>query len=65
MPQYHVGHVKKVERIRDRAAALPGLVLAGNAYSGPGIPDCIRSGQAAADELLVALRESRCQDGID
>jgi protoporphyrinogen/coproporphyrinogen III oxidase len=58
MPQYHVGHVEKVERIRDRVAALPGLVLAGNAYSGPGIPDCIRSGEAAAGELLSA-RDSK------
>ena len=51
MPQYHVGHLERVKRIEARLAALPGLVLAGNAYSGLGIPDCIRSGEAAADRI--------------
>ncbi|MDQ2922412.1 MAG: protoporphyrinogen oxidase [Acidobacteriota bacterium] len=52
MPQYHVGHIQKVKRIEKRVAALPGLVLAGNAYSGLGIPDCIRSGETAVDRLV-------------
>jgi len=51
MPQYHVGHVARVQRIEARLASLPGLVLAGNAYSGLGIPDCIRSGEGAADRI--------------
>ena len=51
MPQYHVGHVERVRQIEARLAALPGLVLAGNAYSGLGIPDCIRSGEVAADRI--------------
>ena len=51
MPQYHLGHIERVERIEQRATALPGLVLAGNAYTGLGIPDCIRSGEAAADQI--------------
>lgn len=53
MPQYHVGHLERVKRIEERVAMLPGLFLAGNAYSGPGIPDCIRSGEAAADQIAV------------
>ncbi|HEV7744754.1 MAG TPA: protoporphyrinogen oxidase [Pyrinomonadaceae bacterium] len=53
MPQYHVGHLERVKRIEVRLASLPGLVLAGNAYSGLGIPDCIRSGEKAA-ELIAA-----------
>lgn len=53
MPQYHVGHLERVKRIEERLASLPGLALAGNAYSGLGLPDCIRSGEAAA-ELLAA-----------
>jgi oxygen-dependent protoporphyrinogen oxidase len=53
MPQYHVGHLERVARIGARVASLPGLVLAGNAYSGPGVPDCIRSGETAA-ELIEA-----------
>ena len=58
MPQYHVGHLEKVKRIQGYAASLPGLALAGNAYSGLGIPDCIRSGESAADlvESLWAKR---------
>jgi len=53
MPQYHVGHLERVKRIEARLAALPTLFLAGNAYSGLGIPDCIRSGEAAADRIYV------------
>ena len=52
MPQYHLGHLKRVERIRKRLASLPSLALTGNAYTGPGIPDCIRSGEDAAEALL-------------
>jgi protoporphyrinogen/coproporphyrinogen III oxidase len=52
MPQYHLGHLDRVQRIQERVTALPGLALAGNAYAGPGIPDCIRSGEAAAAELI-------------
>ncbi|MEP6742537.1 MAG: protoporphyrinogen oxidase [bacterium] len=52
MPQYEVGHLERVQQIAERVASLPGLALAGNAYSGVGIPDCIRSGEAAADSLF-------------
>lgn len=52
MPQYHLGHLDRVERIEKLAASLPNFALAGNAYRGTGIPDCIRSGEAAADSLL-------------
>ncbi len=55
MPQYHVGHLQRVERINERLPSLPGLALAGNAYSGLGIPDCIRSGEAAAQFIIDSL----------
>jgi oxygen-dependent protoporphyrinogen oxidase len=55
MPQYHLGHLERLERISARAAALPGLRLAGNAYKGPGIPDCIRSGETAAQALFFEI----------
>lgn len=51
MAQYHVGHLTKIAGIRDRINVLPGLALAGNAYAGAGIPDCIRSGQQAIEKL--------------
>ncbi|MGB7924980.1 MAG: protoporphyrinogen oxidase [Pyrinomonadaceae bacterium] len=54
MAQYHLGHLATVERIRRRARTLPGLHLAGNAYDGAGIPDCIRSGETAADSILAS-----------
>jgi oxygen-dependent protoporphyrinogen oxidase len=52
MPQYEVGHLDRVNAIEDLAKQLPGLALAGNSYRGAGIPDCIRSGEAAAEMLM-------------
>ena len=52
MPQYNVGHLERVERIEQLAAAHPGLALAGNAYHGVGIPDCIHSGLQAAERVF-------------
>jgi oxygen-dependent protoporphyrinogen oxidase len=54
MAQYAVGHGERTGRIAERVAALPGLRLAGNAYDGIGIPDCIRLGRRAAKEVLAA-----------
>lgn len=52
MPQFHVGHVERVERIQQRVSAIDGLSIAGNAFEGVGIPDCVHSGEAAAEELV-------------
>ncbi len=51
MPQYTVGHSVRVEEIEARVAAIPGLHLAGNAYRGIGIPDCVRSAKQAAERI--------------
>jgi oxygen-dependent protoporphyrinogen oxidase len=51
MPQYHLGHLDRVERIDALAAAHPGLALCGNAFRGVGIPDCIHGGEQAAEKL--------------
>ena len=56
MAQYAVGHQERKQRIMSRVAALSGLRLAGNAYDGIGIPDCIRLGRQAARELLERFR---------
>jgi oxygen-dependent protoporphyrinogen oxidase len=53
MAQYSVGHQERMKRIAARVATLPGLRLAGNAYDGIGIPDCIRLGRQAAKELIA------------
>ncbi|MEU0397705.1 protoporphyrinogen oxidase [Streptomyces sp. NPDC006208] len=53
LPQYPVGHLTRVARIRDEVARLPGLRVCGAVYDGVGIPACIASGQRAADEILA------------
>jgi oxygen-dependent protoporphyrinogen oxidase len=55
MPQYVLGHCERVARIEERLAEHPGLAVAGAAYRGVGIPDCIASGEAAAESLVRAL----------
>ncbi|MXX02633.1 MAG: protoporphyrinogen oxidase [Gemmatimonadetes bacterium] len=52
MPQYLVGHGRRVERIGSLLGRHPGLALAGNAYGGVGLPDCVRSGEQAAERVL-------------
>ncbi len=55
MAQYTVGHAQRIAEIRTRAAEIPGLHLAGNAYEGIGIPDCIRTGRQAARNILATF----------
>jgi oxygen-dependent protoporphyrinogen oxidase len=54
MAQYTVGHSDRVARIQEARAKWPGLYLAGNAYQGIGIPDCIQSARNAARAILAA-----------
>jgi len=55
MAQYHVGHWKILSRIEERLREHPSLALAGNAYSGIGISDCVRTGRAAAERVLLGV----------
>ena len=55
MPQYTIGHETKMKRIEERLSLNPGIFLAGNAYHGIGISDCIKSGEKAA---LAAVKFS-------
>ena len=48
LPQYALGHLDRVDRIRTAVAAVPGLAVCGAAYDGVGIAACIGSGHAAA-----------------
>jgi oxygen-dependent protoporphyrinogen oxidase len=51
MAQYTVGHAQRVERIDAIVQTIPGLHLAGNAYRGIGIPDCVKMGKDAATRI--------------
>lgn len=59
MPQYHVGHIDRIAEIERRVAAQPGLDLAGNAYHGVGIPQCVHSGEVAAERIAEYLRTKK------
>jgi len=52
IPQYAVGHLRRCAEIEERVALHPWLAIAGNALHGVGIPDCIRSGERAAERIL-------------
>jgi oxygen-dependent protoporphyrinogen oxidase len=55
MPQYTVGHLGRVERIRGALSACPGLAVTGAAYGGVGIPDCIADALATAGHVLRGI----------
>jgi oxygen-dependent protoporphyrinogen oxidase len=55
MAQYSVGHLERLQRIELLRQKLPGLALAGNGYSGIGVPDCVRSGTEAASKILAEM----------
>lgn len=52
MPQYTVGHAQRVKQIEEHVQAIPGLHLAGNAYNGVGIPDCVRIAKQVTSSIL-------------
>jgi oxygen-dependent protoporphyrinogen oxidase len=59
MPQYLLGHLERVARIESAQREHAGLFLAGNAFHGVGLPDCIASGERAAVAAAAHLRASR------
>jgi oxygen-dependent protoporphyrinogen oxidase len=62
MAQYHLGHLERLKRVRARLRPFPTLALCGNAYEGAGLPDCVRSGESAADSLLKVLADTPSQE---
>jgi oxygen-dependent protoporphyrinogen oxidase len=59
LPQYTVGHLDRVARIRAAVAAQPGLAVCGAAYEGVGIPACVATARAAASQVMEFLRGGR------
>ena len=52
MPQYTMGHLDRVEELEALCEAIPGFALAGGAYRGVGVPNCLESGEKAATKVL-------------
>jgi len=52
MPQYTMGHLDRVDEIEARTAEIPGFALAGGAYRGVGVPNCLESGEKAVSKIL-------------
>ncbi|RJQ43803.1 MAG: protoporphyrinogen oxidase [Nitrospiraceae bacterium] len=55
IPQYLLGHSAKLKILDERLKAYPGLYLAGNAYRGIGMNDCVENGYRLADEIIASL----------
>jgi oxygen-dependent protoporphyrinogen oxidase len=58
MPQYHVGHDARVSRIETALQKFPTLTLAGSAYHGVGISDCVRTGEEAAEKVFARVHST-------
>jgi oxygen-dependent protoporphyrinogen oxidase len=58
MAQYVIGHAGTVEKIEQAVASVPGLFVAGSAYRGIGISECVRSGKETAEKVTGHLSGS-------
>jgi len=65
MPQYTLGHLKRVELIEDRSAQIPGLAFAGGCYRGVGVPNCIESGERAVSKVLGEWSIDLAEDHLE
>ena len=63
MAQYDVGHLERVAVMRQRLSRHKGLQVAGNGFEGVGIPDCVRAGERAAEDLLSEIMAQRGDSG--
>jgi oxygen-dependent protoporphyrinogen oxidase len=56
MPQYPVGHLQLIDRVRiSLAEQMPGILVTGAAFHGVGLPDCVRQGKETADKMSALL----------
>ncbi|MFK2825853.1 protoporphyrinogen oxidase [Bacillus sp. B190/17] len=58
MPQYTMGHTKRIEAIEAHIQEeLPGLFIGGSSFRGISLPDCIEQGEEAARKTLAFLND--------
>lgn len=55
LPQYNLGHLARLDRLRNALAVLPGLHVTGNYLRGPAIGTCIEHALATADAVRAGL----------
>ncbi len=58
MAQFPVGHLDRVARVDALLQTLPPVALAGNAFAGGGVPDCVHRGETAAERVLERIANS-------
>ena len=56
MAQYTPGHLERIERIGATVKQMQNLAIAGNFYKGIGVPDCVRTGKEAAQQMAALAR---------
>ncbi|MEB1808016.1 MAG: protoporphyrinogen oxidase [Bacillaceae bacterium] len=58
MPQYIVGHKQRIEMLKTSLKKdMPGVYVAGAAYEGLGLPDCIDQGEAVVQNVVQSFEE--------
>jgi protoporphyrinogen/coproporphyrinogen III oxidase len=63
MAQYSVGHGERIRELEARLESLSGLHVAGNAYHGIGVPDCVRMGKEAAERIRCSVEFPQARPG--
>ena len=64
MPQYEVGHLDRVARIDEALRAkTPGMFVAGSAYGGVGIADCVRQANEVTGRVRAYLHDAGATPG--
>jgi len=65
MPQYTMGHLDRVDSIEQACGRTKGLALAGGAYRGVGVPNCLESGERAVSKVLGDLGIELAEDHVE
>ncbi|MEM7232793.1 MAG: protoporphyrinogen oxidase [Planctomycetota bacterium] len=55
IPQYNLGHHRRVESLEAQLGEIPGVFLCGNAYRGVALNDCVTRAEAVSVEVCESL----------